>query len=71
MNFEFATVTCSLQSGQVRETTHSTALVFPTWCNSVNASVDRRDAGYHVAAVTRGIRFAGAILLSSIGILVR
>lgn len=50
------------------EATDSTAVVLPMAFQLVDKGKIRLMHSYHVAAVTRGILFSGAILLSSIDI---
>jgi hypothetical protein len=72
VNLQFTAIVRSLQRHDVRETADSTAVVFPIYQMAVRwVNKFEKRGKYHVAAVTRGILFSGAILLSLIAILER
>ena len=83
IDFELAAVVCALKSNRMSQASNSPALIFPAKERKENAcsfqyTLQREEDGWdaksdthHVAAVTRGILFSGAIFASSMGILER
>lgn len=70
VDFEFTTIISPLKSNDMSETSYGPTVILPNnRGQALSRSNNRNRLSYQVAAVTRGIRFSGAILLSSIDIL--
>jgi hypothetical protein len=67
VDLKFATVIAALQSHDVSKGAYRAAVVLPAITVRKISAWNREQQAYQVAAVTRGIRLSGRILLSLIG----